>query len=44
MQLSGENKQAFLRFMRKILQWNPEDRATAQELLFDDEWVRGGDY
>jgi serine/threonine protein kinase len=29
----------FLRFMRRMLQWRPEDRASAKELL-SDPWLR----
>ncbi|PWY91703.1 kinase-like protein [Aspergillus sclerotioniger CBS 115572] len=36
--LSGQNKQAFLRFIRSMLQWVPEERKTAKELL-DDPWL-----
>ncbi|KAF2436428.1 kinase-like protein [Tothia fuscella] len=36
--LEGENKQSFIRFMRKMLQWKPEHRSTASELL-QDEWL-----
>ena len=36
--LSGENKRAFLVFVRRMLQWRPEDRATARELL-EDPWL-----
>ncbi|KAF3482010.1 CMGC/SRPK protein kinase [Arthroderma uncinatum] len=43
-QLEGENKRLFLEFMRKMLQWVPEDRANAQQLLFEDPWVIGGEY
>ncbi|EGD94895.1 CMGC/SRPK protein kinase [Trichophyton tonsurans CBS 112818] len=43
-QLNGDEKKQFLEFMRKMLQWMPEDRADAQHLLFEDPWVRGGDY
>ncbi|EFE38488.1 hypothetical protein TRV_06817 [Trichophyton verrucosum HKI 0517] len=43
-QLKGDEKKQFLEFMRKMLQWVPEDRADAQHLLFEDPWVRGGDY
>lgn len=28
----------FLRFMRKMLQWEPEKRSSARELL-EDEWI-----
>ncbi|KAK2752471.1 hypothetical protein FQN54_008133 [Arachnomyces sp. PD_36] len=43
-QLTGPSQELFLRFMRKMLQWDPEDRASAQQLLFEDEWVSGGEY
>lgn len=36
--LQGESKQLFLAFMRKMLQWRPEDRSSARELL-EDEWL-----
>ncbi|PIA99024.1 putative serine/threonine-protein kinase sky1 [Cercospora beticola] len=36
--LSGENKTAFLAFVRKMLQWCPERRYTAKQLL-DDSWL-----
>ena len=36
--LSGENKTAFLAFVRKMLQWCPERRHTAKQLL-DDAWL-----
>ncbi|EEP79335.1 predicted protein [Uncinocarpus reesii 1704] len=42
-QLEGKNKELFLHFMRKMLCWLPEERATASQLLFEDEWVRGGE-
>lgn len=32
-ELEGEEKQSFLDFARNMLQWLPEDRMTAQELL-----------
>ena len=38
--LEGSNKEAFLRFMRKMLQWRPEERQTASQLL-EDEWLNG---
>ncbi|KAL2869548.1 kinase-like domain-containing protein [Aspergillus lucknowensis] len=40
---NGESKTRFLRFLRKTLQWRPEDRPTEED-LFTDEWVRGDDY
>ncbi|CZR51292.1 uncharacterized protein PAC_01167 [Phialocephala subalpina] len=36
--LDGENKEMFLRFMREMLQWRPEHRKTASELL-GDPWL-----
>ena len=36
--LDGSNKEAFLRFMRRILQWEPERRQTAKQLL-QDPWL-----
>lgn len=38
--LEGSNKEAFLRFMRKMVQWRPEDRQTANQLL-EDDWLNG---
>ncbi|RAL03696.1 kinase-like protein [Aspergillus ibericus CBS 121593] len=37
--LDGESQQLFLHFLRKMLTWNPEERASARELL-DDPWLR----
>ena len=39
--IKGEDKEGFLRWLRRALQWNPEDRATALELLYD-EWMMKG--
>ncbi|PKY09072.1 kinase-like protein [Aspergillus campestris IBT 28561] len=36
--LAGENKETFLRFMRKMLRWDPEERQSARELL-TDPWL-----
>jgi hypothetical protein len=36
--LAGEEKALFLRFMRKMLQWVPEERMSAFDLL-DDLWL-----
>ncbi|KAF2210418.1 hypothetical protein CERZMDRAFT_113333 [Cercospora zeae-maydis SCOH1-5] len=36
--LEGAEKDQFLAFMSKTLQWRPEDRATAKQLL-QDPWV-----
>jgi hypothetical protein len=33
-----EDRAAFLRLMRKMLQWEPEKRSTARELVAD-EWI-----
>ncbi|RAK85207.1 kinase-like protein [Aspergillus costaricaensis CBS 115574] len=40
-EVEGEDKEGFLRWLRMALQWNPEDRPTALELLFD-EWMMKG--
>ncbi|PGH27792.1 hypothetical protein AJ80_00580 [Polytolypa hystricis UAMH7299] len=37
--LDGKEKELFMQLMRKMLQWRPEDRKTAGELL-DDPWLR----
>ena len=36
--LSGEEQKEFLRFVRSMLQWRPEDRMTAEQLL-DHPWL-----
>lgn len=36
--LEGENKEVFLNFVRGMLQWRPEDRKTAKQLL-QDPWL-----
>lgn len=33
-----EDRECFLRFMRKMLQWEPEKRSSAGELA-EDEWI-----
>jgi serine/threonine protein kinase len=33
--LEGRRKELFLQFMRKMLQWVPEERHSAAELLYD---------
>ncbi|KAL2261956.1 hypothetical protein VTK26DRAFT_2913 [Humicola hyalothermophila] len=38
--LQGEDKERFLQLMRRMLQWAPEDRSTAKELL-RDAWLKG---
>ena len=39
-QLQGDERAAFIGFVRSMLQWRPEDRKTPRELL-DDPWLRG---
>ncbi|GME41392.1 kinase-like protein [Neofusicoccum parvum] len=34
-----EDRECFLRLMRKMLQWEPEKRSSAEELA-EDEWIR----
>jgi serine/threonine-protein kinase SRPK3 len=34
----GEEKEMFEKFIRKILTWDPEVRATSSELI-QDEWL-----
>lgn len=36
--LEGEEKELFLQFMRKMLQWKPEDRKDLED-VFMDEWL-----
>ncbi|KAJ6785785.1 hypothetical protein PWT90_03043 [Aphanocladium album] len=36
--LDGEEKAEFLRFVSKMLQWEPEKRSSAKELAYDD-WI-----
>lgn len=36
--LEGRNKDLFMTFMRGMLQWRPEDRKTAKDLL-QDPWL-----
>ena len=33
--LGGKEKEAFIRFIQKMLQWDPEKRQSARELLAD---------
>jgi serine/threonine protein kinase len=37
--LEGEEKSSFLKFLRRMLRWRPEDRATAAELV-EEPWIR----
>jgi hypothetical protein len=36
--LEGDEKDRFLAFMRKMLQWKPEDRGSCRDIL-SDEWL-----
>ncbi len=36
--LEGEDKAEFLRFLRRMLKWDPSERASAAELL-EDPWL-----
>lgn len=36
--LEGEEKQLFMGFMRKLLQWDPQDRQDSDGLYWD-EWL-----
>jgi serine/threonine protein kinase len=37
--LDGKEKTCFLKFLRRMLRWRPEDRATARELV-QDPWIQ----
>ena len=37
--LEGQEKEQFLRLVRKMLQWEPEKRSSAKELE-QDEWLQ----
>ncbi|MCJ1411024.1 hypothetical protein MMC19_005112 [Ptychographa xylographoides] len=37
--LEGDNKKLFIGLMRRMLQWLPENRPSAKELI-DDPWIR----
>ncbi|KAF7719259.1 Uncharacterized protein PECH_004813 [Penicillium ucsense] len=39
--VEGDDKEGFLRWLWMALQWNPEDRPTALELLYG-EWLMKG--
>lgn len=39
--MTGEEKELFLKFVRKMLQWLPEERRTAKELR-EDPWLQSG--
>lgn len=37
--LQGQNKALFLDFIRKMVDWTPENRPTARQLL-EDPWLK----
>ncbi|QKX55208.1 uncharacterized protein TRUGW13939_02300, partial [Talaromyces rugulosus] len=39
--IEGEDKEGFFRWIRSVLQWNPEDRPTAEEMVYDEWCIRG---
>ncbi|SPB51561.1 unnamed protein product [Aspergillus niger] len=39
--IQGEDVEGFLKWLRLALQWNPEDRPTAVELLMDPWLMKG---
>ena len=39
--LEGHEKGEFLRFLQRMLRWDPEERPSAKELLFDPWLMRG---
>ena len=36
--MDGEEKQKFIRFVKRMIKWNPDERATAKELA-KDPWL-----
>jgi serine/threonine-protein kinase SRPK3 len=38
LRVQGKNKEVFMTLVRGMLQWRPEDRKTAKQLL-DDPWL-----
>ena len=36
--LSGEDKDMFIEFVKKMVKWNPKDRSSAKDLL-KDSWL-----
>lgn len=36
--LQAEEKEMFLTFLKKILQWKPEDRKSIRDII-EDEWL-----
>lgn len=39
--IKGEDKEGFLRSLRRILRWLPEERPTTEDLVFDP-WLMEG--
>ncbi|KAI1920683.1 hypothetical protein LOZ12_005618 [Ophidiomyces ophidiicola] len=39
--IKGEDKEGFLRFLRRILKWLPEERPKANEILYDPWLMKG---
>lgn len=40
-EFTSKDKDGFLRFLRRMLQWAPEERPTAEQLVFDP-WLMEG--
>lgn len=36
--IHGDDKTLFIRFVRRMIKWRPEERSTAKELL-EDPWL-----
>lgn len=36
--IKGEEKRVFIKFVKRMIKWQPEERSTAKELL-DDPWL-----
>jgi serine/threonine protein kinase len=41
--LEGSDRKLFLQFMSKMLQWDPQNRQTAKQLL-EDQWLKKHTY
>ena len=39
--IRGEDKEGFLRFLRRILRWLPEERPTTDDLVIDPWMLKG---
>lgn len=40
-QFPEQNREGFLRFMREMLRWLPDERKSAGELI-EDQWLKQG--